>query len=311
MTATSPRPITSPLAGKMDNPYLPWSPITARPPLVWPDGARIAFAIIVTLEHLNWYPPAGAVVPPTVRINRAYPMQPDVHTTSLYEYGNRVGVFRVMDVLRQHAIRPIVAMDTEVIEHSPGLLSFLSDQGAEFVGHGVSSEQMITSAMSEADEIRIIDSALATVRERSGQPVRGWSGSAYGESARTVRLLAERGVDYVLDWPTDEQPHPLTVPAGRMTNLPVMIELDDVTQHVGRFIPIERFTRSITEQFDRLHQDGGTTGRLFVLNVHPWVMGQPFRIKYFERAIAHIAAREDVWFATGAEIVDWHRKNGG
>jgi allantoinase len=296
----------SPLAGVMDNPYYDWSPISTRPTLRWPGDAQTAFGVVMSLEHMDWYPAAGTMVPPTVTGFRpdAYPHVVDLHNITQYEYGNRVGAFRVMDVLERYGVRPTVAADAAVLTRCPYLVEHLKDRGAEFIGHGVSSEQMFTQEMSEADERAAIASSVEAVTTATGERPRGWIGSEYGESNRTVRLIAEQGIDYVLDWPTDEQPHPMKVPTGRMVNLPVMIELDDVFTHVGRMITIDRFTRMITEQFDRLHEDGATTGRLFLLNVHPWVMGQPFRIKYFEQAIAHITAAARVWTATGSEISD-------
>jgi allantoinase len=298
--------ITDGRAGVMDNPYYTWSPITTRPRLSWPDGARVAFAVITTLETMNWYPPAGTVLPPNVRFSRpgAYPVIPDVHTTSPYEYGNRVGAFRVLDVLSALGVRPTVAMDVAVARRSPYLVERLAEADAEFVGHGFSAETMITELMPEVEERQLISGSLDAMTEITGARPRGWIGSEYGESTRTVRLLAEHGIHYVMDWPTGEQPHPMITPMGDIVNLPVAIELDDLFTHVGRSISVNRFTRMITEHFDQLYEDSASSGRVLLLNVHPWIMGQPFRIKYLESAIAHIATRPGVWLATGGEIAD-------
>ena len=296
----------SPLAGVMDNPYYDWSPISTRPVLRWPGDAQVAFGIVLSLEHLDWYPAEGTIVPPSVQGFRpdAYPRVLDLHNISQQEYGNRVGIFRIMDVLDRYGVKPTIAMDAAVAERSPFLVDYLLSRGAEFIGHGLSSEQMITEKMAESEERALISGSLDAIELATGKRPRGWISADYGESTRTVALLAEYGVDYVLDWPTDEQPHMMKVPTGRMVNMPVMIELDDVFTHLGRVITVDRFARMITEQFDRLYADGTTTGRLFLLNIHPWIMGQPFRIKYFEQAIAHIMAETKVWTATGADIVD-------
>lgn len=298
-----------PMSGVMDNPYYDWSPISTRPVLRWPGGARLAVAVVMSLEHLDWYPPSGTIIPPSMQGFRpeTYPNILDLHNISQVEYGNRVGAFRITEVLDEHGIRPTVAMDAAVIRRSPFLVEHLLSRQGEFLGHGVSSEQTITEEMSEEQERTQIAESFEAVSAATGQRPRGWIGSDYSESTRTVALLAEQGFDYVLDWPTDEQPHPMKVPIGTMTNLPVMIELDDIFTHVNRVIPIQRFTQMITEQFDRLYFDGATTGRVFVLNVHPWVMGQPFRIKYFAAAMKHIASHPEIWLATGGEIVDAYR----
>ena len=62
--------------------------------------------------------------------------------------------------------------------------------------------------------------------------------------------------------------------------------------------------------FDVLHREGAQNGRTLVYSIHPWIMGQPYRLKYLDRILAHVAGREQVWKATGAEIVDWYAGRG-
>lgn len=301
--------VDSPLARVMDNPYYDWSPIVGRPKLTWPGEARVALGVMLTLESMSWYPAPDTVLPSAVTRFRhgAYPNTPDIHTISQWEYGNRVGAFRVLDVLERHGITPIVAIDVRTAERSPYLIERLQSMGAEFVGHGLSADQLITEAMDEDAERALIGETLDRLSAVIGGPVRGWHGSEYAESSRTVRLLAEVGLDYVLDWPNDEQPSPMEVPSGRMLNVPVAIELDDVFAVSDHLITVQELTRVMVDHFDRLYADGAENGRLLLLNVHPWVSGQPYRIRHFAAAVAHFCAQPAVWRATGAEIVDWYR----
>jgi hypothetical protein len=85
-----------------------------------------------------------------------------------------------------------------------------------------------------------------------------------------------------------------------------MVELDDVFTHRGRFVPIERWARMVTEAFDQLYEDGAVNGRLLVLNIHPYIIGQPFRIGYLDGVLRHIVGHDGVWKATGSEIVEWY-----
>lgn len=130
----------------------------------------------------------------------------------------------------------------------------------------------------------------------------------FGESARTPALLAEAGVEYLFDWPNDEQPYPLTVPKGRMLSLPVMIELDDLYTRRMRRLPPHRLSTLMIEAFDRLYADGEHAGRLLVLSVHPWITGQPFHIRGFLDALAHIVQHPAVWSARAGDIADWYWK---
>jgi peptidoglycan/xylan/chitin deacetylase (PgdA/CDA1 family) len=302
----------SPLAGVMDNPYYDWSPLPSRPRLTWPREARIAVAVLLTLEHFEWYPPAGAALPPSIQYNPfgTYPDRPHV-AISYVEYGNRVGVFRVLDVLDRYAIRPTVALDAQVAERAPFLVQYLKDRGAEFAGRGVASNRLIDQRLSERDERDWICTARQRLLEFTGAPPRGWHSPDYSESTRTVSLLAENGFDYVMDWPNDEQPCPMKVATGKMTNLPLMIELDDVRSLQVHAVTASYLQRVMMEQFDQLYHDAATTGRLFFVNVHPWLTGQPHRIRYFDAVMQHVMSHPGVWAATGSEIVDWFRSASG
>jgi len=294
------------LTGAMDNPYYEWSPLVTREPLQWPNGARVALCVIVSLEHVEWSPPKTAVVPPSVSRVGAYPTIFDVHEISHHEYGNRVGFYRVAEVLDRHALRATVAIDSMLALGNPFLVEQCRRRGCEFIGHGVSMSRMITEKMTEAEEREYLTQSLDAIRSSTGSAARGWLGPDYGESTRTVRLLAELGVEYVCDWPNDEQPYRMTVPSGDMVALPVTLDGDDVITLRERSIPVQGWARIVKGAFDRLYRDGADTGRLLVLNLHPYLIGQPFRIKYLDEALRHVLRRPKVWAATGGEIVDWY-----
>ena len=291
----------------MDNPYYDWQPLPDRESLRWPEDARIALCVIVCLEQIEWLPPAGAHLPPTAVRFGPYPEIIDVHEVSHHEYGNRVGIFRVMDVLDRHGIKATAAIDAALAHGNSFIVDQCRKRHWEFIGHGLSFSQAISEQMTEEEEREYIRRSLENVEAAAGESVQGWLSPDYVESTRTVRLLAELGVRYVCDWPNDEQPYRMKVPAGEMVSLPVTFELDDVVAHRERGVPMDGWLRIVTESFDRLYEDGAESGRLLVLNVHPYLIGQPFRIKYLDRALSHMLGRKGVWVATGREIVDWYR----
>jgi peptidoglycan/xylan/chitin deacetylase (PgdA/CDA1 family) len=172
--------------------------------------------------------------------------------------------------------------------------------------HGMAVKRMITSRMSEREEEDYIQAAVNAVAQASGMRPAGWLGPEYSASTRTPELLARAGIRYVCDWPNDEQPYRMNVPSRTLVSLPVLLDLDDVISHYVRHVPIMRFGRMLKEAFEGLRQSGQTSGRLMVLNVHPWLTGQPFRIKYLDDALAHVCESGDVWKATGREIVEWY-----
>ena len=292
----------------MDHDHYRWSPLPFRPALRWPDGAKVALCIVVNLEHYDFELPQGATTLASVPGGRGRGPSPDIAIYSLREYGRRIGIFRVMDVLDKHGLRATAAIDAMTAANYPFIVQQCKARGWEFAGHGHSVTQAITGRMSETEEREHVRSALDTVRAAVDEPVDGWFSPEYAESHRTPAILAELGVRYILDWPNDEQPYPMTVPNGDLVSLPTLVELDDVYAHWHRRVTIWRWQRMVEEAFETLHVDGAKSGRLMILSLHPWLIGQPHRIKSLDLALGSICRRGGVWNATGRQIADYCRQ---
>ena len=292
----------------MDHEHYEWSPMHRRGTLRWPDGNRVALCVVVTLEKMEWEAPAGSF---TVSLaggiaDRPFP---DYARVSHREYGHRVGIFRVLDVLEKHGIRPTVAMDAMTAEANPYLVEHCLQRGAEIIGHGISVSRMITGRMTAEEEGEYVHSSVEALRRATGAPPQGWLGPEYGESERTPGILAAAGISYVCDWVNDEQPYPMTPAQGELTALPLMWELDDIHALWDRKVPIDRYARLLGESFDTLYEDSDGSGRLMAFNLHPWLIGQPFRIGFLDQALGNMVRRQGVWAATGSEIAAWHKAN--
>ncbi len=293
----------------MDHTHYEWSPMIKRDPLVWPEQARVALCVIVSLEHTEWLPPEDSVqaAPHAAgMIRRPYP---DYSRLTHREYGHRVGIFRILEVLETYGITPTIAIDALTAEHYPYLVDHCRRRGCEFIAHGVAATRMITSDMSESAEQDYIRTALDTIAQATGsERPSGWLGAEYGESSRTPQLLARAGVRYVCDWVNDEQPYRMTTPEGELYALPMMLELDDVHALWERRVKTPRYGQLLQEGFERLYTDGAESGRLLVIHLHPWLMGQPFRIRYLDEALQAMMRRRGVWATQGSEIIDWYHR---
>ncbi|MCH7735806.1 MAG: polysaccharide deacetylase family protein [Chloroflexi bacterium] len=289
----------------MDHEHHEWSPISTRGKLNWPNNARVALCVIVTLEHAEWEPPEGSFSADQAGGLGLRPF-PDYPRFSHREYGHRVGIFRVLDTLERLGIKATVAMDAQTAEGYPYLVKHCLDRGCEIIAHGVSGSQMISGDMSIEEEADFIRSSMDAMKKATGSAPRGWFGTDYGESERTPDLLRKAGIDYLCDWVNDEQPYPM---ADGLVALPTMLEMDDVFAMSNRRVEIERYAQSLKDCFDIMYQDGEDNGRLLAINLHPWLVGQPFRIGYLEEALAHIMGHDGVWSASGSEIIDWFNNN--
>src|SRR4051794_1076805 len=197
----------------MDQEFYPWSPIVTRPVLRWPDNARVALAVIVNLEHWDWEVPPGTPVSvspmggPEGLWSGNQPQFPDIGGYGNHEYGNRVGIFRILAVLGRYGITPTLALDKAVADHYPTLIKEGQKRGAEFIAHGLSRRRIIHIGMSEDAERDYIRASIDAVERATGTRPVGWSGPDFQETPNTPHLLAAEGIRYVCDWGNDEQPY--------------------------------------------------------------------------------------------------------
>ena len=96
---------------------------------------------------------------------------------------------------------------------------------------------------------------------------------------------------------------------GSLYALPVTLGMDDIVALWNRRLPIDRYQQMLQDCFETLYEDGRQNGRVLVLNLHPWLIGQPFRISYLDGALAYMVGRQGVWSATGSEIIDWYAQH--
>jgi peptidoglycan/xylan/chitin deacetylase (PgdA/CDA1 family) len=286
-----------PLKPGMDNPWYDYSPFPTRPQLTWPRNARVAFCVLLHLEY--WELLADETSYKDPRFTGEFGSYiPDYRTWTQREFGNRVGIFRVLDVLDRYQIRAGVAVNALAAERYPFLIEQFKKRNYEFIAHGNSANRMITSAMSEADETAEIARSIAAIEKAAGVTPKGWLGQDYGESQRTPKLLADAGFDYVLDWPNDDQPYAMKV-GRKFVAIPNQPEWDDVQQLWLRRINTTRYPELVGDAFELLHREGG---QMFSLSVHPWLMGMAHRIKYLDEALRRIERFGNIWQATPGDI---------
>ncbi len=291
--------MTKPVPG-MDHDLYLYSALPERPKLAWPNGERLAFFVLLHLEYWELEPPEGVHTDPRFKGPRG-DYFPDYKYFTQREYGNRVGIFRILDLLDKHGLKATVAANAGACERYPYLVEECLRRGYEFAAHGDYQTRMITSEMDEAEERGVIASTTEIVEQATGARPTGWLSVDSGESTRTPQLVAEAGYDYLLDWPNDDQPYVMTTDPGLIA-IPNQMEWDDVQALWLRHIPNPRYPELVGEAFNALHEEGADSGRLFGLSLHPWVIGQPQRIRYLAAALENVCKHDRVWQTTAGEI---------
>lgn len=261
---------------------------------------------VLCLEHWEALPAEGQLRDPRF-VGEFGSFTPDYRSWTQREYGLRIGVFRVIEALRAAGIRPAVAANARAVQRLPELVRTFNDWGCEWLGHGWAANDMMHSRLPLAQQREHIHSALATLRERTGQAVAGWMSQDWGTTPDTFALLAEAGLRYTLDWTNDDEPYLLhTTPP--LCALPANAEWDDVQAQWLRQLPPREHTRAAMLAFERLRQEGQARprGAVFTLVLHPWVCGMASRIPALRELLAALRRHDDVPWLSPGEICQPH-----
>ncbi|MBO0711048.1 MAG: polysaccharide deacetylase family protein [Acetobacteraceae bacterium] len=286
----------------MEPDLVAYSPILHRPPLRWPNGARVAVWVVPNIEHYEY-------IPKFVRTRDPWPRSPhpDVLGYAQRDYGNRVGLWRLFGLTDALGIKCTVSLNLAVIEHYPAILEAMERRGWELMSHGIYNTRYHWH-FSEAEEREAMEEAAAIHLRLTGRRIRGWFSPAITNTLATFDLAAATGYDYTADLYHDDQPFPLKVKAGRLLSMPYSVDINDVIIH-RRGEDAEDFSRQIRDYFDTLYEEGLEQGRVMCIALHPYWVGQPHRIRIFRAALEYILAHPSVWVTTAAEIVDWFNAN--
>jgi peptidoglycan/xylan/chitin deacetylase (PgdA/CDA1 family) len=280
-----------------------YSPITERPPLKLPNGARMAVWVIVNVEH--WDPmqtmPRTVLTPPA----GGSPM-PDVPNWAWHEYGNRVGFWRFIKVFDEFQVPGVIAINGSALAAYPAIVRAAVERKWEFIGHGYTQTNMQKVPNERAD----IRKVRETILKATGKAPRGWLGPGLTETWQTPELLIEEGYDYVADWVLDDQPVWLKTRTKPILSIPYTQECNDVAMMLIQHHKASEYFERAIDQFEQIYADSADSARVMALSVHPYIMGAPHRLKYFRRIFEVIRKKTDVAFLTGAQIADWYLRTG-
>jgi peptidoglycan/xylan/chitin deacetylase (PgdA/CDA1 family) len=270
-------------------------PIYRRPTYEWPGGARLAVFLCNNIEHFAFREGLGSDSTglAAAQSQRNYAWR---------DYGNRVGLWYYLDLLDEFGLPGAHNVNSAVLEACPDIVARLNARGDEYIGHGRSNAER-QDGMWEEDEARLIAECTEVVARLSGKRPEGWLGPFLAETRVTPDLLKEAGYRYVMDWPMDDQPIWMRTRSGPILSVPYPIELNDspallFRQHSGR-----EFAQMVVDQFDEMLAQSKKYPLVFSVALHPFIIGQPFRLRAFRDALDHILAhRERLWITTPGEI---------
>ena len=284
-------------------PYrIAYSPIIERPPIKWPNNARVALWITPNIEHREYLPALDGVRDPWPRTPH-----PDVQSYAFCDYSNRVGFWRMLPVLDHYGIKCCVSLNLAVLEHYPEIAEAMVQRDWDFMSHGIYNTRFINT-YSEEQEREFYRDSIETLKRHTGKTLKGMLGPAESQTERTPDLMAEAGLIYHTDWRLDDQPVPIKVKSGKMVAVPYTSELNDGRVFIHNH-EAEYFALICKAQFDQLYKEGAESGRQMCIALHPQLIGQPHRIKYLDEILSYIMSHEGVWQTTADEIAEYYIAN--
>ena len=290
--------------GLTDHGRFPYRPIEGRATPDWPGGKRLAVYIALNVEVFSFGEGLGAELAPGGP-------QPDVLNHAWRDYGNRVGVWRLLDEFYRLELPVSVLANSETYAYAPEIMEAFRKRGDEIVAHGRTNSER-QGVLSSGDEEALIAEVTQVIERHEGKRPAGWLGPWISQSHTTPDLLAEAGYSYLLDWCHDDQPTWMaTRDGGRILSVPYPQELNDIPAVVARTVEGRAFAEMIIDGFDEQLEQAAKQPLVMGIALHPYIVGQPHRLRPLRAALEHIARhRDEIWLCEAGDIARFWREHG-
>lgn len=275
-----------------------YSAITDRPDYSWPGGKRLAVYIGLNLEHFAFGEGLGA------ELASGGP-HPDILNYAWRDYGNRVGAWRMRDMFDALDMPLSVLANSAMYDYAPDLMAAYSARGDEIVGHGRSNAER-QSILSTEDEAVLIAESTEVLAQAEGTQPKGWLSPWIAESTATPDLLKQAGYKYTLNWCMDDQPVWMRTAHGPLLSIPYPQEANDIPSIAARKDGAQAFADIVRDSFDEMLEQSADQPLVMGIALHPYLVGQPYRLRHLRRVLQHICAhRDDVWITRAGDIYDF------
>jgi allantoinase len=274
-----------------------YSPIGDRPRFAWPGGRGLAVHVCLNLEHFAYGEGLGLSYSPGLP-------HPNTYNWAWREYGNRVGVWRLLELFDGLALPISLLLNSAVYDHCPQVVAAFRRRGDEVLGHGRTNSEH-QNDFDEAGETALIREVTEAILRHEGRPPRGWLSPGVNPSPLTTDLLQEAGYAYILDWPLDDQPVWLRTRRGHILSVPYPHEVNDIPAIALHHGSGRDFADIVVDSVDEMLEQARQQPLVLGIALHAFLVGQPHRLRHLRRALQHVADRRDtLWLATTGQIAD-------
>ena len=280
------------------------------PPIVrWPNGAQIAISVVVNYEEGSEYSLLDG--DSTHEVNNEVPSpvplkQRDLANESFFEYGSRVGVWRILKILDEYSIPASFFSCALALERNPTVGPAIVSAGHEVVGHGNRWEEYYL--LGKEDEKLAIETAVKSITASTGVRPVGWY-TRYAPSENTRKLIASHGgFLYDSNSYSDDIPYYVDVDNNPWLVIPYSLEVNDTRFWRGGMNRPSDFLETLINTFDVLYEEGAENPKLMNIGLHCRIAGRPSRAAILKQFFDYVETKNNVWFTRRDQIADWWLK---
>ncbi len=277
-----------------------FSPLPKRPDYAWPGGKRLAMYLALNVETFGFGMEFGPV------FGNAMPM-PDHRNWSWREYGNRVGIWRLLELLDELKLPAAHLANSYLYDTHPAVVEAIRKRKDEFVGHGRTNSEK-PAGRPEDDERTLIAEATDAIARNEGRAPGGWMTPLMMPSKVTLDLVKEAGYRYVLDWPCDDQPFWMRTRSGPLLNVPYPLETNDYGVTLTFHHDAVQFMDTAVRQFEEMIEQSERAPLVFAISLHTMIFGQPHRIRALRNGLRRILGHpkfDRVWLTRPGDIASY------
>ena len=273
------------------------------PNIVWPNKAKIAISVVVNYEEGSEYSlldgdthhETNNEVPSPVPLS-----QRDLFNESFFEYGSRVGVWRLLNLFERYGVKTTFYCCAVALERNPEVARAIVERGHEVCGHGYRWQEY--HSMDRDSELDSIRRTVESLERTTGVRPVGWF-TRYGPSLNTRELVAgEEGFIYDSCSMNDDLPYFVRVNEAPWLVLPYSFETNDARFWRGGLVSVNDFFEYLKDTFDCLYEEGQSFPKMMSVGLHCRITGRPARSRAVQRFLEYASGFPDVWFARRDEI---------
>ena len=235
---------------------------------------------------------------------------PDYANFSWREYGQRIGIWRLIDVFDKAGVPTTCTINARTALDRRPIVDAVNERGWEILAHNFVQTQMLNEFSGDPNGERdVIKRTLDVYEETIGRPCRGWLSSSMRSTHETPHILKELGLEFIACYLNDDQPYLLQTRHGPLLAIPYSNDLNDYRMFSRCGMSTDGALGMMSEGFDQMYLEGAENGRILNVGMHPHVMGQAWAVRAIREFVEYVKSKDHVWMPKREEIAAWYNEN--